>query len=123
MRNEETAKLARSTTTATGSVTTSRAGIPSPTPIKATAINPAAISPRRRVNSMRSPAKPNKAGSNVSEANSVSATTTAMPIAMPETKLSCMISSPSSEITTVEPAKTTARPAVFIAISVESSMP
>ena len=72
---------------------------------------------------MRSPAYPNKAGSNVSEANSVSATTRAIPIAMPETKLSCMISIPSSEITTVEPAKTTARPAVFIAMSVESSMP
>ena len=37
----------------------------------------------------------------------------------PETKLSCMISMPSSEITTVVPANTTARPAVFIAISVE----
>ena len=59
----------------------------------------------------------------MSEANSVSATTRAIPIAMPETKLSCMISIPSSEITTVEPAKTTARPAVFIAMSVESSMP
>ena len=123
MRSEETAKLASSTTAATGSVTTNRAGIPRPTPIKATAINPAAIRPRRRVNSMRSPAKPSKAGSNVSEANSVSATTTAMPIAMPEMKLSCMMSRPSSEITTVEPAKTTARPAVFMAMSVDCSMP
>ena len=58
----------------------------------------------------------------MSEASSVSATTTAMPIAMPETKLSCMISMPSSEMTTVEPANTTARPAVFMAISVDCSM-
>ena len=58
----------------------------------------------------------------MSEATSVIATTTAMPIAMPDTKLSCMTSMPSSEMTTVEPANTTARPAVFIAISVESSM-
>ena len=122
LRSEETAKLASSTTTATGKVTTIRAGIPSPTPIRATAISPAAISPRRRVSSTRSPAKPKKAGSNVNEANSVSATTTAMPIAIPDMKPSCMTSMPSSEMTTVEPANTTARPAVFIAISVDSSM-
>ena len=122
MRSEETAKLANSTTTATGNVTTISAGIPSPTPTKATATSRAAISPRRLVSSTRSPAKPSRAGSRVSEASSVNATTTAMPIAMPETKPNCMISMPSSEMTTVEPANTTARPAVFIAISVDCSM-
>ncbi len=103
-------------------MTTIRAGIPSPTPIKATAISPAAISPRRRVSSIRSPANPNKAGSRVSDANRVNATTTAMPIAIPEMKPSCMTSMPSSEMTTVDPANTTARPAVSIAISVDCSM-
>ena len=122
MRNGATAKLASSTTTATGKVTTISAGIPSPTPTNATATSTAAISPRRLVSSIRSPAKPSRAGSSVSEATRVIATTTAMPIAMPEMKLSCMISMPSSEMTTVEPANTTARPAVFIATSVDCSM-
>ena len=80
------------------------------------------MSPRLLVSSIRSPAKPSKAGSRVSEATRVIATTTAMPIAMPETKLNCMMSMPSSEMTTVEPANTTARPAVFIATSVDCSM-
>ena len=122
LRSGATAKLASSTTTATGKVTTISAGIPSPTPTRATATRPAAIRPRQRVTSTRSPAKPSSAGSSVSEATSVIATTTAMPMARPETKLSCMISMPSSEMTTVVPANTTARPAVSIAISVESSM-
>ena len=50
------------------------------------------------------------------------ATTTAAPMARPETKLSCMTSMPSSEMTTVVPAKSTARPAVSMAISVDASM-
>ena len=74
------------------------------------------------MSSIRSPANPNRAGNRVSDASRVIATTTAMPMAMPETKPSCMTSMPSSEITTVVPANTTARPAVFIAISVDCSM-
>lgn len=80
------------------------------------------MSPRRRVTSTRSLAKPSRAGSRVSEAIIVNATTTAAPMARPDTKLSCMINMPSNEMTTVVPANSTARPAVSIAITVEASM-
>ena len=43
-------------------------------------------------------------------------------MARPETKLSCMISMPMREMTTVVPAKSTARPAVSMAMSVAVSM-
>ena len=79
----------------------------------------AMIRPRRGVTSTRSPAKPSSAGSSVNDAMSVMATTTAAPIARPDTKLSCMMSMPISEMTTVVPAKSTERPAVSMATSVE----
>ena len=47
---------------------------------------PAAIRPRQRVSSMRSPAKPSSAGSSVSDASTVTATTAAAPTARPWTK-------------------------------------
>jgi hypothetical protein len=65
------------------------------------------------------------AGSSVSEAAMVMATTTAAPTARPVTKLMPITSIPSSEMTTVVPAKVTARPAVSMATSVAraTSMP
>ena len=90
--------------------------------MSARATRPAAIRPRQRVTSTRSPAKPSRAGSRVSEAIIVMATTTAAPMARPETKLSCMISMPMREMTTVVPANSTARPAVSMAMSVDDSM-
>ena len=121
LRNGGTARLARSTMMAIGTITAKSTGMPRPTPIRPTATRPAAIRPRRRVTSIRSPAKPRSAGSNVSEAISVMATTVAMPMAMPEMKLSCMMSRPIREMTTVVPANSTARPAVSIATRVEDS--
>jgi hypothetical protein len=81
----------------------------------------AAISPRQRVTSTRSPAKPRSAGSRVREAITVTITTMAAPTARPWTKLTPITSMPSREMTTVVPAKVTARPAVSIAMDVESS--
>jgi hypothetical protein len=52
----------------------------------------------------------------------VTATTVAAPMARPFTKLSPMISMPSSEMTTVVPAKVTARPAVSMANDVANSL-
>ncbi len=52
----------------------------------------------------------------------VMSTTTAAPMASPDTKLICMTSMPRSEITTVVPAKATARPAVSIALRTAGPM-
>ena len=90
--------------------------------MSAMATSAAMIRPRSRVTSTRSPAKPRRAGRRVSDATIVIATTVAAPMASPEMKVSCMTSMPISEMTTVVPAKSTARPAVFIAMSVEASM-
>lgn len=68
--------------------------------------------------STRAPAKPNRAGSNVTEATMVTATTLAAPTARPVTKLMFITSMPSSEMTTVVPANTTARPDVSMATTV-----
>jgi hypothetical protein len=81
------------------------------------------MSPPQRVTSTRSPAKPSRAGSSVSDATIVTATTVAAPIASPVMKLICMMSMPSSEMTTVVPAKDTARPAVSMATTVDCSVP
>ncbi len=78
--------------------------------------------PRQRVISTRWPAKPSSAGSRVRDATTVTATTVAAPTARPPTKLTCMVSMPIREITTVVPAKVTARPAVSRAIDTDSSM-
>jgi hypothetical protein len=63
---------------------------------------------------MRVPTQPRRAGSSVSVARTISSTPTAEPTAMPVTKLRPMSVRPSSEMTTVMPANTTARPLVSI---------
>ena len=68
--------------------------------------------PRHLVSSTLLPAKPSRAGSRVSDATMVMRTTVAAPMARPEMKLICIRSIPSSEMTTVVPAKATDRPAV-----------
>ena len=77
--------------------------------------------PRQRVTSMRSLASPSRAGRSVIEATMVTATTVAAPIPRPLTNESPISSIPSSEMTTVVPANSTARPAVLMAVAVASS--
>ena len=111
---------AMKTSTASG-IPTNSSGTPSPTPSSAMAKNPAAIRPRQRVTSILAPAKPSIAGSSVTAASIVIATVTAAPTAIPVTNGNCMISMPSNEMITASPAKTTERPAVSIAVTVDSS--
>ena len=68
--------------------------------------------------STRSWARPSSAGSRVTELIIVSSTVAAAPRPRPETIRMPMSSMPSSEITTVIPANTTARPAVPAAASI-----
>ena len=72
---------------------------------------------RRRTEkrSMVRPANPSIAGSSVIDASITMATVTDVPTARPFTKSTPMRNRPRSEITTVMPANTTARPAVSIA--------
>ena len=70
--------------------------------------------------SILSPANPSRAGSKVSEAATVMATTRAAPSARPDTKVMPISSMPSSEMTTVVPANSTERPAVSCAIATDS---
>ena len=90
-------------------------------PSSATATSPAAISPRQRVTSMRSRTNASSAGSSVTEAIIVAATGIAAATASPLMNGRPMKSMPSSEITTVSPAKITARPAVSMARKIEGS--
>ena len=83
------------------------AGTFNPTPTRPSATSSAAMSPRQRVFSIFWPAKPSSAGSSVSDAKTVAATTAAAPTERPWTNLTPMSSRPSSEITTVMPAKST----------------
>ena len=92
-----------------------------PSPSSATATRPAEITPRQRAMSMRGPAYAMSAGSNVSDATSVTNTTTAAPMPNPLTNSTPMVSMPSSEMITVMPAKATARPDVSSAIEIDSS--
>ena len=80
-----------------------------------------ATSAARDVLSMRLPTQPSSDGSSVSVASTISNTPTAEPTAMPVTKLRPMSVRPSSEITTVMPANTTARPLVSIDSTTASS--
>ena len=64
---------------------------------------------------MARPAKPRTAGSRVIDATITTATVTEVPTAMPFTKSTPMRNRPSNEMITVQPAKTTARPAVSMA--------
>ena len=93
----------------------------SPTPTSASATRPAAMTPRQRVTSTRSPTKPSSAGSSVTEAIIVKSTVIDAPTAMPFMKLTPMINMPRSEITTVVPANNTARPAVSTASAVAAA--
>ncbi len=93
----------------------------SPTPTSAIATNPAAMMPRQREISTLRCAKPSSAGSNVTEAIIVMSTVIAAPVARPLMNDRPMMNMPSSEITTVKPAKTTARPAVSSATTVDCS--
>ena len=79
--------------------------------------------PRQRVTSTRRCAKPSSAGSSVTEAIIVTSTVTAAPVARPLMKPRPMMNMPSSEMTTVNPANTTARPAVSSATTVDCSGP
>ncbi len=96
------------------------AGIPRPAPMRPRATKPAAIRPRRRVSSMRVPAKPMRAGSRVSEATTVRATVTEALTARPCTKGTPIRSMPRREMTTVMPANSTERPAVSMAMPTDS---
>ncbi len=87
-----------------------------PTTAIATAINAA-----REVLSMRLPTSPSKAGSRVSEPTIISSTPITDASATPCTKLRPMRNSPISEMITVMPANSTARPLVSIASTTESS--
>ena len=64
---------------------------------------------------MRRPTSPSIAGSSVTAATTATSTAVEVPRAKPCRKLRPISSSPSSEIMTVQPANTTARPAVPIA--------
>ena len=75
---------------------------------------PTAISAARDVLSIRVPTQPSSAGSSVSEARIISSTPSAEATATPWTKLSPMRNRPSSEMITVMPANSTARPLVSI---------
>ena len=86
-----------------------------PAPSIATASSPAEMRPRQRVISMRAPANPSSAGRRVTDATMVQATVIEAPMPRPDTNESPMSSIPSSETTTVRPAKITERPAVSIA--------
>jgi hypothetical protein len=122
LRSGAYTKLAAMTTTAIGAPSM-RGTKFSPTPTSATATSPAAMRPRQRVTSTFSPTKPSRAGSRVSDATMVTATTVAAPMASPFTKLMPMMSMPRREMTTVVPAKVTARPAVSMASVVANSPP
>jgi hypothetical protein len=84
----------------------------------ATATKLAATRPRHRVTSIRSWASASSAGTRVRALIIVNSTVTDAPRPTPATSGMPMSNMPSSEITTVIPAKVTARPAVFIAVSV-----
>ena len=92
-------------------------------PIRAMATRPAAMRPRQRVSSTRAPAKPSSAGQERDRRRSRSRPR--RPRRRwpgPDTNETFMTSMPISEMTTVVPANTTARPAVSIATAVASSI-
>ena len=109
-----TARTARGSATSVGLRFRPRANSASDT-------SPAATRPRQRVVSTRVPAYPSSAGSSVNEAIIVTVTTVAAPTPNPETNATPINNMPSSEITTVIPAKVTARPEVSIAMAMDSS--
>ena len=82
---------------------------------------PTAISAARDVLSILVPTQPSSAGSSVNEARTISSTPSAEATATPWTKLSPMSIRPSSEMMTVVPANSTARPLVSIDSTTDSS--
>ncbi len=70
-----------------------------------------------------SPNSESNAGNSVSDAAAVRVTATAAPIAMPLKKLTPRASSPSNAMHTVVAANSTARPEVFIEVTIESVTP
>ena len=92
-----------------------------PPPRNTNASPPAAITPRQRVTLMRCPANPSSAGSRVSDAARTVSTVAEAPTARPWMNLRPITHMPSTLITTVMPAKKTARPAVSMASTVASS--
>ena len=111
---------ATSTITAMGRATSS-ALKPVPNPSSATPISAEAITPRSRVVVIRSPRRPMAAGSSVTDPAMTNPTVVAAARPSPATKGRPMSSSPSSDTTTVAPAKITARPAESRAAAVASS--
>ena len=101
---------------------TASGAIPRPTPTSASATNPAAIRPRHFVRSMLRPANPSSAGSRVIDASTVNRTVSDAVTPRPPTNPMPMKSMPNSEMTTVAPANTTERPAVSIAMPIDSRM-
>ena len=79
------------------------------------------MSAARVVMSIRSPTQPSSAGSSVNDTSTISTTPTAAARATAVTNSSPINVSPISEMTTVVPAKITARPLVSIASTTESS--
>ena len=96
--------------------TAASGGNPSPAPRRAMAPKPAATSPRQRVSSTRACARPRSAGRRVVEASMVASTVADTATPTPPTHPMPTSRRPSIEITTVVPAKTTARPAESMAV-------
>ncbi len=86
---------------------------------------PRAAPPGTRRRSMRRPAKPSRAGSRVTAASAATRTARLEEIATPLRNGRRIAKSPSSEMTTMSPARSTARPAVQIdsAIAASGSRP
>ncbi len=93
---------------------------PSPSPTSPSATKPEAVRPRQRVCSILLPAKPSRAGRSVTDASTVTATVTAAVMPRPPTNPTPISSMPSKEMATVAPANTTERPAVSIAMPIDS---
>ena len=111
---------ATSTTTASGMATSSSLK-PVPNPSSATPISAEAATPRTRVVPTRSPRRPMAAGSSVTDPAITRATVVAAARPSPATNGRPMSSRPSSDTTTVAPAKITDRPAESRAAAVASS--
>ena len=108
------------TTKAAGKPTSNRRN-PNPAPKSAMATRPAIAMPRHRVTSMRSPSSDSTAGSSVIELMTTMATVTEAAKPTPAMNFTPINASPSNEMTTVMPAKTTERPAVSSATTAADS--
>ena len=91
-----------------------------PAPTSPRATKPAATMPRHFVRSMFVPAKPSSAGRRVIEAMTVAKTVSEAVMPSPPMNPMPMKSMPNRETTTVAPANTTDRPAVSMAMPIDS---